>query len=251
MAVRWVTGFLDFPAPVFVAAAGFWRAVTGYQLSPPRGERGQFATLLPPDGDPCWRVQSVLENTGGVHLDLHVDDVVADAVRATQLGATVSFVEDGLQVLRSPGGLGICLSRWDGERQVPQPVSWPSSLSIRPTRSRADQVCIDIPPALYDDEVVFFGALTGFELRHSTLPEFLHVPRSAGQSIRFLLQRLTDPGERVRAHVDFACDDMKLESARHESLGAARVRTADGWTTLRDPAGLEYCITDRNPDTGR
>jgi len=30
-------------------------------------------------------------------------------------------------------------------------------------------------------------------------------------------------------------------------LGAEVVRVAEHWTTLRDPAGLLYCITDRDP----
>jgi hypothetical protein len=38
--------------------------------------------------------------------------------------------------------------------------------------------------------------------------------------------------------------------ARHEALGAHRVREMEYWTTLRDPTGLEYCITIRDPDSG-
>jgi hypothetical protein len=37
-------------------------------------------------------------------------------------------------------------------------------------------------------------------------------------------------------------------SARHVGLGAQRVREVPGdWTTLRDPAGREYCVTARSP----
>jgi Glyoxalase-like domain len=52
------------------------------------------------------------------------------------------------------------------------------------------------------------------------------------------------------AHPDLACDDVDAETTRHEALGATVVRVMPNWTTLRDPAGLSYCITRRNPDTG-
>jgi hypothetical protein len=53
-----------------------------------------------------------------------------------------------------------------------------------------------------------------------------------------------------RAHLDLACDNMLAERTRHEAFGATTVRSTTNWTTLRDPAGMEYCITRRNPDTG-
>jgi hypothetical protein len=49
-------------------------------------------------------------------------------------------------------------------------------------------------------------------------------------------------------HVDLACDDVDEEVARHRVLGASVVRRVPGeWTTLRDPAGREYCVTARSP----
>jgi hypothetical protein len=51
----------------------------------------------------------------------------------------------------------------------------------------------------------------------------------------------------ARAHADLASDDVPAETRRHRELGAAVVRIAEHWTTLRDPAGLTYCITDRDP----
>jgi hypothetical protein len=57
MTIQWVTGFLDFPASVFEAGRHFWLGVTGYTLSPPRGPRADFATLVPGEGDAYLRVQ--------------------------------------------------------------------------------------------------------------------------------------------------------------------------------------------------
>lgn len=66
--------------------------------------------------------------------------------------------------------------------------------------------------------------------------------------LRILLQRLgaADTGP-ARAHVDFCCDDVAAERARHEALGATAERIAEHWVTLCDPVGLQYCITDRTP----
>jgi hypothetical protein len=69
--------------------------------------------------------------------------------------------------------------------------------------------------------------------------------------LRLLLQRLDDnrPGP-CRAHLDLACDDLPAELARHQALGAVVVREMPKWTTLFDPSGLVYCVTQRNPATG-
>jgi hypothetical protein len=41
---------------------------------------------------------------------------------------------------------------------------------------------------------------------------------------------------------------VPAEVARHIELGAQVVREVPGdWTTLRDPAGREYCVTARSP----
>lgn len=49
-------------------------------------------------------------------------------------------------------------------------------------------------------------------------------------------------------HLDFAAEDVAATVARHVGLGASVVRRVPGqWTTLRDPAGREYCVTARSP----
>lgn len=54
----------------------------------------------------------------------------------------------------------------------------------------------------------------------------------------------------VRAHPDLACSGVGAEAARHKGLGATWVRDGAGWVTMRDPAGLAYCVTRRDPGTG-
>ena len=72
---------IDRPERVFEESARLWTAVTGTTLSARRGERGEFATLLPGDGDgdASAKIQAVLSGNGA-HLDLEFDDFGAPKV---------------------------------------------------------------------------------------------------------------------------------------------------------------------------
>ena len=243
MAVRWVTAFLDLPASSFDAGVRFWSRITGYELSPPRGAAGEFATLLPPQGDPFLRVQRVGSSQPGCHLDLHVDDLDERREIAVRGGARVVGGEPGLVVLRSPGGLPFCLVEAGAESARP-PAPGPAG-----QEALVDQLCLDIPVERFDEEADFFAELTGWERRPGSLPEFDHLVRPPAMPLRLLLQRIGDTGD-VRAHLDWACRDVPAEVVRHLDAGATLVRRTSSWTTLRDPAGMEYCLTTRDPSTG-
>jgi hypothetical protein len=218
----WITAFLDLTSEELDDAVAFWRAVTGYGLSAPRGETGQFATLVPPAGDAYLRVQRVDDGPSGVHLDLH------------------SPGQD-FEVRRSPGGLPFCLVS-GSESDLPEASTWPDG-----NRSLVDQVCVDIPPEVYDAECEFWAETTGWDLVVGARPEFRRLRRPAGQPLNILLQRLDTPGGRVRAHLDLATDDRGAETRRHEALGASVVAVHSGWTVMQPPAGPVYCITGRAP----
>src|SRR5213082_2332721 len=153
MTIRWLTIFLDFPAGAFGEGAAFWRQVTGSGLSPSRGAAGEFATLLPagaashlsPGAEPYLRVQRVQEGPGGHHLYLHIDQETGSlpdaAARAADLGARVRHRQEGHAILDSPGGFTFCLAAWHGETKVPGPLDQGGA-----GVSRADQLCLDIPP---------------------------------------------------------------------------------------------------------
>jgi hypothetical protein len=233
-----MTVFLDSPSRV---AEGFWLGVTGASLSSRRGAGGEFATLVPGDGDAYVRVQVVGDPPARSHLDLHVGDVPEAAEVAVGLGARTVHAEDGLIVLRSPAGLLFCLVAWHGEARLPRPQQWPGGQS-----SLVDQVCVDLPDAAYEVEVGFWDGLTGWSRQPTGLPEFEHFQRGPGMPLRLLFQRLGSGAARM--HVDLACDDVDAEVVRHRVLGASVVRRVPGeWTTLRDPAGREYCVTARSP----
>lgn len=84
--VRWLTAFHDMPADVFDTGTSFWQSITGYRLSPRRGVSQEFATLIPPDGDPFLRVQRTVDGPPGCHLDVHVDHPERAAVDAVGAG---------------------------------------------------------------------------------------------------------------------------------------------------------------------
>ncbi len=232
MSIRWSYAFIDRPSGGYEAALEFWSAVTGTAVSPRRGDHGQFATLLPPTGDACVKVQAV-GGDGGAHIDLSVDDVPGYAERAFALGATEVFAEPGLSVMRSPAGQAFCLVRWHGEAALP-----PSSV---------DQMCIDLAPDAFDAEVAFWSDLTGWESRPSPLPEFHVIQQPPGLPIRILLQRL-DSDRPTAAHVDLGCAERVPEiRALHESHGASVVAQGKWWEVMRDPAGGVYCLTGRQP----
>jgi hypothetical protein len=241
--LRWMTAFLDLPADGFEPATEFWRAVTGSGLSAPRGEHDEFATLVPRTGDPYLKVQRVDDGPGGVHLDLHTDDVPGFVEHAGACGAVLQPAQH--VVMTSPGGFPFCVVGHPTGGSPPPPVPWWGGLSI------VDQVCLDIPGSQHEGETEFWARLTGWERTEGRFREFSGLERPAGQPLRLLLQRLDSDDGPVRAHLDLSSSDRVAEVVRHRSIGAELVREPGNWTVLRDPAGLEYCVTDRDPLTGK
>jgi len=45
-----------------------------------------------------------------------------------------------------------------------------------------------------------------------------------------------------RVHLDLTCADLNAEVERLVALGASVVAEHDGWITLADPAGNEFCV---------
>jgi Glyoxalase-like domain len=241
MTITWVTAFLDSPPETAEVSERFWLDVTGYRLSPRRGDRDEHATLLPPDGDAYLKVQRVGQSVpGGLHLDLHTADVRGLAARVEELGGSASHHVLGYVICGSPGGLTFCLVGHPG-RQRPSPRPWPGG------RSLVDQVCLDVPPSRWASERAFWGELTGWSWTDAGSAEFERLVRPADVPLAFLLQRLDDEQPSVTAHLDLACDDRDAETARQVALGAEQVRRTDDFTVMRDPAGRAYCNTGRAP----
>lgn len=242
--LRWTYAFIDRPLKDFARACDFWTAVTATTPSEPRGEQGEFVTLLSAGTDAGVKAQGVGAGDGGAHLDLAVEDVRALAESARQLGAEIVAAEEDLVVLRSPGGQLFCAVRWHGESARPPVVPGPTGAT-----SRLDQVCLDVAPTRFEAEVAFWSALTGWDSHAGAFPEFHLLRPPAGLPFRILLQRL-DTARPASAHLDIACSDIEAVRAHHERLGAVLVGHGARWTVMRDPVGGTYCLTGRDPETG-
>lgn len=243
MTPYWLTAFIDLTAEHYARGVEYWCDITGYRVSAARGELGEFASLVPDDGDDHLRVQRLADGTDRIHLDLHVEDPRTAAADAVRLGAAevAEYSRLGYVVMTSPGGFTFCYVPHSAGRRS-SAATWPGG-----HRSVVDQVCLDIPPSAYEDECRFWSDLMGWELRSSGSPEFRHLARPADQPLRILLQRLDDEQPAVTAHLDLATDDRRAETARHVALGGAVQRVHDDFTVLSDPHGSAYCITDRTP----
>lgn len=237
----WLTAFLDLPARVFDPATDFWAAVTGHPRSAARGPGAEFATLVPAEGAEYLKVQRI-GGTPRIHLDVHVADVPATAELAADLGArVVADPGSGYLVLTSPSGFVFCLVAHKAGTPPP-PAGWPGG-----HRSRVDQVALDLPRDVHGVEAAFWSALLDEPVRALSGDEFSAIDRRPGLPLRVLLHRLDEPSGRTRAHLDLATDDVPAEVARHVALGAELIAVRDGWTVLRDPARLPYCVTGRDP----
>ncbi|WP_127783108.1 VOC family protein [Rhodococcus sp. X156] len=241
--VRWINAFLDTPASQGEQLARFWSSVSGHAVSAtPRGEHGELVPLEPVDADPHLWLQEV-DDAPRVHLDLYVAGLDQAVAEATALGATVtSRPRDGLVVLTSPGGLPFCLVAHAGESRRAAPAPWPEGASA------VDQICIDVARDRYDAEAAFWRELTGWPVQpRITSMVFERLVSPDELPMHLLLQRLDEESGPTRAHLDVAAADRDAEVRRHEGLGAEVVRRTEDWTVLRDPAGREYCVVDRDP----
>ncbi len=198
---------------------------------------------MPAIGDAYVKIQGV-DGTGGGHLDLVTDDVLALTEHAIGLGADVVTRHVDWYVLRSPGGQLFCITPWHREIVRPTIVTSPDGVA-----SRLDQIAIDVSPARFDSETAFWPEVTGWPAHTGSRTEFHVVQQPADLPVRLLIQRV-DEDRPTSMHHDLACADVPAIRAWHERLGATYVADGPRWTVMRDPAGGVYCLTARSPETG-
>jgi hypothetical protein len=95
--------------------------------------------------------------------------------------------------------------------------------------------------------------LTIWELGAGALPEFTYLERPARMPVRLLCQRRAQAGsaDRVSGHVDFACTERRSLAQRHAASGAVIRSLFPRWVSMADPVGRLYCLTGRDPGTGK
>jgi hypothetical protein len=71
------------------------------------------------------------------------------------------------------------------------------------------------------------------------------VEAGPGVRPRFWFTRVPEPkAGKSRVHVDLRAGDRRTEVGRLEGLGASVLAVFDGWTTMADPEGNEFCVRD-------
>jgi hypothetical protein len=233
----WMAVLFDYTADEYDAGAEHWQRLTGWTLSDPTGDHGEFQGLRPPDGHSYLAVQRLDDGPARTHLDLHVTDPPAAAAAAIDAGARMIIDNPECEVLASPGGLVFCYLGDPGSR-TPSATVWPGG-----QRSRVDQLCIDVPLRHWATESEFWTSITGWPLRPTSFDEFTSLVTPAEFPMRILLQRLGEDDGPVRAHVDWSASDRDEETARHLQAGSEVVKPTRVWTVMNGPGGI-YCIVD-------
>jgi hypothetical protein len=118
------------------------------------------------------------------------------------------------------------------------------TMAFMPHYSRLLKVVIDAPPDLHDQELAFWQGALGQELPRVYSEEY-HGAFLRGHDLMLLTQRLESGSPRI--HLDIHTDDLNAEVARLERLGARRVQQVQAWWTMRDPAGLLFCVLPTSP----
>ena len=92
-------------------AARFWGAALGrpIDLSHP-SSRGNYRMLHTPPDEPIVEIQRV-EHESRVHLDIETDDIPAEVMRLTGLGAKVVAQLERWVVMEAPTGQRFCVVR--------------------------------------------------------------------------------------------------------------------------------------------
>ncbi len=242
MEIAWLQAVIDLPADRFDETGSFWAEVSATRRGEVHPEHPEFTHLVPSDGDMTLELQRLDGGPPSVHLDLCVADIGAWTDRAVSFRAQL-VAHPGHAVLMTPGGVPFCIVPAGSEASLPP--------AIDPEVPHAvDQICLDVPPDSFEDDVTFWSQLTGWPVNPPSMPEFRSFLQPGHLPLRLLVQRLgeNDPGP-PRAHLDISSgghvDDVV---ARHEAAGATVSGRFEHWTALTDPGGMPYCVTARHPN---
>ena len=243
--MTWVHAVIDVPLDRHAAAARFWGEALGWPAGDSWPTHPELRSFEPPSGAPYVHLQQIA-GPPRVHLDLESSTPRATVEHAIELGAEFVAAHDCWQTLRSPGGLDFCVLP-AGDHEPPEPVTFADGHRVRMV-----QLCIDSPRPVHAAEVGFWRALLGDRWVPSGGPEFAGKWHDdAGSPVQLLFQQLDDVDGPVRAHLDLGTDDGPAEIQRLVGLGASDIGPGRGWSVLRDPAGLLFCVTPNSPEQTR
>ena len=119
--------------------------------------------------------------------------------------------------------------------------------------SYVDQVCLDIPPSRYDDELAFWADRHRVAAARPS-PGSTSSPADAGpRSSRSSCCCSGSTTSRARSPPTSTGPRPTTRPSwpRTRRAGAEVQARFERWTVMRDPAGLTYCVTDVDRETGR
>jgi hypothetical protein len=163
-----------------------------------------------------------------------------------RLGAAVLADHGNAVNLATPAGMPFCVLARAGEQARQGPTTFGSGR----TNTLVDQVTIDADPAVFDDELRFWVAITQWRPVASRVPGFVPLERPPNMSLRVMLQPRNSSDGATGCHLDFACDDMSAAIDARQQLGATPIARHAVGTVMADPSGASYCLTARRPATG-
>ena len=108
-------------------------------------------------------------------------------------------------------------------------------------RSRIGVVLVDHPEEDWEESLTFWAAVHGATpvAEDGEESEYRTIGRVG--TLLFASQR-TGAGSPPRVHLDIETDDVPAEVARVLALGATVIEERKGYTILRDPAGMVFCV---------
>lgn len=106
-------------------------------------------------------------------------------------------------------------------------------------RSRIGLVLIDHPASDWERALAFWAGVQG--VTPSGEGEYRALGALGGGGVALESQGTGD-GTPARIHLDLESDDVPAEVARVVALGASVLEERDGYTILRDPGGLLFCV---------
>jgi predicted enzyme related to lactoylglutathione lyase len=87
----------------------------------------------------------------------------------------------------------------------------------------------------------FWAAIAGGTIGDGASAEYATVERPGAIDLAFNLVSEAKTAKN-RVHLDLGVSDLDAAEKHATSLGANTVARHDGWTTMQDPEGNEFCI---------
>ena len=244
MARRLVGFMIDCQDASLDTATRFWSSALGLPvLDPDEGGEGRYAVLGSGPGGLHVEVQGVAHESR-LHLDIEADDIDAEADALEALGATrVANPHGRWWVMQAPTGHRFCLVR----RRPPERPSRPRrSTRARVHHSNLVALVIDCQGESLAPALAFWSAALQRGIANPDQDgDGRYAELETAPDEPFLLLQRVDHAPRV--HLDIEADDLEVEVARLQSLGATREGFCKRWWVMRAPTGQRFCVVGQQP----